>query len=197
MKALIFLICLLSVSVSAALITIDPDEFAAGTDISHAWAGVTLSSGGGALGLNGKVYTATSTIATTGTLVFANNRNSPKLWLNMDTNGYYLRVDFATPANHVLIDAISDGGTDYPSIGYYTTGGDLVEIPSFSPLGPGQSRLLEITRPTADIVYIRVGGYLTTSQYAILLDNLRYEVPEPASCLLLLSGWLLLKTRKK
>ena len=119
----------MSVSVSAALVSIDPDEFAAGTDISHAWAGVTLSAGGGASGLDGKVYAATSTFATTGTLVFANSRISSKLWLNTDTNGYYLRVDFDTPTNHVLIDVISDDGSDFPSLGYYTTAG-VLESPS-------------------------------------------------------------------
>jgi len=51
---------------------------------------------------------------------------------------------------------------------------------------------------TADIAAIRVGGYGTTSSYAVLLDNLKYEpIPEPATGLLLLSGWLLLKNRKK
>jgi hypothetical protein len=193
---------LLSVSVSAILVTIDPDEFASGTDISNAWSGITLSSGGTASGLNGKVYTATATssYATTGNLVFAHNRirgTSPDLWLNTDTNGYYLRVDFATPTNRILIDFISDGGTDYPSLWYYTTAGVLESPPSYSPLGPGESRVIEILRPTADIAYIRIGGYGTTNPYAVLLDNLRYEIPEPASCLVLLSGLLLLKNQKK
>lgn len=189
----------MSVSVSAILVTVDPDEFVSGTDICNAWSGIRLSSGGTVSGLNGKVYTVVSSHATTGSLVFAHNRIrgiSSDLWLNTDTNGYYFRVDFSTPTNRVLIDFISDGGADYPSLWYYTTAG-VLEKPSFSSLDPGQSRTIEISRPTADISYIRVGGDGSTNQSAVFLDNLRYEIPEPATGLILLSGLLLLKNKKK
>jgi hypothetical protein len=53
----------LSVSLSAVLVTVNPDDFAAGTDISTVSPYVTLSSGGGGSGLDGKVYTAVRTPA--------------------------------------------------------------------------------------------------------------------------------------
>lgn len=191
----------LSVSLSAVLVTVNPDDFAAGTDISHAWSGVTLSSGGGASGLDGKVYTAASLYVPPGNLVFAHNSipssGSNNLWRNYERNSYYLRVDFATPTNRVLIDFISDSGTDYHSLWYYTTAGVLERSQGFVSLIAGERRTIEISRPTADISYIRVGGYGSTDQFAVLLDNLRFEIPEPATFLILLPGLLLFKSRRK
>jgi hypothetical protein len=199
MKALILLIGLLSVPLSAVLVTVDPDEFAAGTDISNAWTGITLSSGGGGANLDGKVYAAYRS-GSLGNEVFANSRISSKLWLNNSTPGsyYYLQVDFHTPANHVLIDVISDNGSDFPGLCYSTDGINYKWIQDYPVLGPGQIYTTAVPlRPAADIVSVRIGGLGSISSYAVLLDNLRYEIPEPATCLLLLSGWLLLKNRKK
>jgi hypothetical protein len=196
MKALIVLIGLvvLSVPLSASLVTVNPDEFAAGTDISTAFEFVTLSSGGGGSGLDGKVYAAVRS-ASTGDMVFGNSRISSKLWLNSDTNGYYFRADFTIPTNRVLIDIISDAGNDYPSLWIYTTAGVFEKSDFLSPLGPGQVRSYDIQHATADILYIRAGGLGLTGS-TVFLDNLRFEVPEPTTCLILLSGWLLLKNRK-
>ena len=199
MKALILFIAVLSVSVSAVLVSIDPDEFDAGTDISNAWAGITLSSGGGASNLDGKVYAAYRS-GSSGNKVFANSRVSNKLWLNSGNSGsYYLQVDFHIPTNHVLIDVISDGGSDFPGLSFSTNGVDYTWVQNFPVLGPGQSYTASVPlRDIADIVSIRVGGYGTVAQYGVLLDNLRYEqIPEPATGLMLLSGLLLLKIRKK
>jgi hypothetical protein len=203
MKAFIVLIGLvvLSVPLSASLVTVDPDGFTAGTDISNAWAGVTLSSGGGASGLDGKVYAATSSNVAAGNLVFAHNSisssTSSRLWLNTDTSGYYLRADFAIPTNHVMIDVIRDTGTDCPYLWIYTIGGalekkNIINLPSTT-----QVYTFDIPHDTADIASIRVGGYGSTSSYAVLLDNLRFDIPEPATCLILLSGALFLKRRRK
>jgi hypothetical protein len=199
MKALILLIGLavLSVSLSAVLVTINPDEFAAGTDISTAFPYVTLSSGGGASGLDGKVYVAVRS-ASTGDMVFANSRTSSKLWLNQAVNGYYLRADFTIPTSYVSLDFIGDSSNDYPSLQCYNASGVLLNPTlDLSPLGVGSPSMRYFPRATADIAYILVGGRGTTSTNSVLLDNLKFEVPEPATCLILLSGWLLLKNRKK
>jgi hypothetical protein len=203
MKAFIVLIGLvvLSVPLSAALVTVDPDGFIAGTDISTAFEYVTLSSGGGASGLDGKVYAATSSYVPAGNLVFAHNTISSSIsskhWLNTDAGGYYLRADFTTPTDHIMINVIRDTSTDFPYLWLYTTGGtiekmNIINLPSYT-----QVYTFDIQHVNADIASIRVGGYGSTSSYAVLLDNLRFEVPEPATCLFLLSGCLLLKNRKK
>jgi hypothetical protein len=185
----------LSVSLSAMLVSVDPDGFASGTDISTAFPNVTLSSGGGAAGLNGKVYAAASSSTSTGGMVFGNSRTSSKLWLNSNTNGYYLRADFTIPTRYVSIDFI-DSGSDYFSVWFYTTAGDLIKQNYLTSLTTGTVYPVVIERDTADIVYIRAGGWDRASS-TVLLDNLKFEVPEPATCLILLSGWLLLKKRKK
>jgi hypothetical protein len=185
-----------SFPLSAVLVSVDPDSFSAGTDISTAFSYVTLSSGGGASGLDGKVYAAGSSQASTGDNVFANSRISPTLWLNKDVDGYFLRIDFVTPTHYVSIDLISDNGFDYPSVWFYTTAGNLIKRNYLSPLGVSQVYHAVIERETADIAYIRAGGLDMTGS-TVLLDNLKFEVPEPATCLILLSSLLILKNRKK
>ncbi|MBM4102580.1 MAG: hypothetical protein FJ263_00815 [Planctomycetes bacterium] len=199
MRVLVFSLGFLSFSffLSAGLVTVDPDNFAAGIDISTAFPYVTLSSGGGATGLDGKVYAADSSQASTGSKVFANHRTSPTLWFNQNTSGgYFLRADFALPTNYVSIDIISDGGSDYPSISVYDTTGHLESVYSFTPLNAGEVYHAIIQHTTADIAYIKAGG-LAVFGSAVLLDNLKFQIPEPATCLLLYFGFLLLKPSKK
>lgn len=198
MKVFISLVGLivLSAPLSAVLITLDPDDFASGADISTASPFVTLSSAGGGSGLDGKVYTAVSSLASTGNKIFANSRVSPIQWLNSDTNGYYLRADFIIPTDHVMIDIIGDAGNDYPSLWFYTASGVLEKRQSLSPLGPGQIYTFNIQQPAADILYVRIGGWSSINS-TVLLDNLRFEVPEPGAGLIFLSGLLLFKGKKR
>jgi hypothetical protein len=186
-----------SLSLSAGLISIDADAFANGADMSNTSAYVTLSSGGGATGLNGKVYAADSSQASTGGKVFANNHTSPTLWFNQDTSGgYFLRADFALPTNYVSIDIISNAGSDYPSVSVYDTAGHLESVYSFTPLGAGEVYHAIIQHTTADIAYIKAGG-LAVLGSTVLLDNLVFQIPEPATCLIFSLGFLLLKTGKR
>jgi hypothetical protein len=186
----------ISISLSAGLIFIDADAFANGADMSTAFPYVTLSSGGGATGLNGKVYAADSSQASTGGKVFANNRTSPTLWLNQDASGgYFLRADFALPTNYVSIDIISNAGSDYPSVSVYDTAGHLESVYSFTPLGAGEVYHAIIQHTTADIACIKAGG-LAVLGSTVLLDNLVFQVPEPATMLLLSLGMLSLRIGK-
>jgi hypothetical protein len=197
MKAFIVLLGLvvLSIPLSASLVTVDPDGLVAGTDISMLFPYVTLSSGGGGANLDGKVSAAFQS-GSTGNMVFANSRKSSKLWLNNDTDScYYLRADFTIPTNHVKIDVIADSSGDRPSLWYYTLSGSIVKMDyQTSILSPYQ--IFTCTIDAAEITAVRVGGDGATSTNAVYLDNLRFEIPEPATCLILLSGALLMKRRK-
>jgi hypothetical protein len=185
---------LISLPLFAVLVSIDPDNFASGTDISTASPYVTLSSGGGAAGLDGKVYAHTDTLVSTGSEVFANNLSSQ--WLNKTSGGYALRVDFLTPTDYVAIDFIGDGGLDFGTMNVYNSSGTLIiGIISPSMLNSGQAYTAQIQRDTPDIAYILAGGMGTIGD-PIHLDHLVFQIPEPATCLLFSFGFLLLKCGK-
>lgn len=105
---------LLASTASAAVV--DPDTFANGTNISNAFAGVTLSSvfaGGGDPATNiistGAVFARTTGNASTGTLAFAHSNNKVA-WGNGSFE--YLRADFAAGASQVSQDFINNDNND-------------------------------------------------------------------------------------
>jgi hypothetical protein len=186
-----------SFSLSANLAFIDADDFTNGTDISYVFPFVFMYSTGGAAGLDGKVYACADPLASTGGNVFANNLSTPGQWLNKNSGGYALHVDFMTPTDYVAIDFIGDGGLDYGTMDIYNSNGVLItSVISPFMLDSGQVYTAEIQRTTPDIAFIVAGGMGVLGS-TIHLDNLVFGIPEPATCSLLSFGFLLLKPGKK
>jgi hypothetical protein len=192
-------------TVQATTVTIDPDTFPDGSDISNAFDGVTLSSIGSYNGpgapLDGHVYALTSDFASTGTNVFGNNLpgttidDTPgsRLWYQSSdlAQAYRLRVDFDNPANYVSIDFISNNGNDQGILEAYDSMGNLLS--SVIAVSSGAPHGAEIIWPSFDIAYVIASG---TGGEALCLDNLQANVvPEPATVLLVGLGGLLLLRR--
>jgi hypothetical protein len=196
MRVLIFSLGFLSfsLSLSAGLVTVDPDSFAADTDISNAFPYITLSSVGGAAGLDGKVYAHTDTLVSTGSRVFANSLSAE--WLSKTSGGYALRIDFLTPTNYAAIDFIGDGGLDYGTVDAYDSTGKWIDGDQAFLSFVGQTYTVQIQRTDADIAYIIAGG-MGALDSTIHLDHLVFQIPEPATCLILSCGFLLLRAGKR
>lgn len=190
-------ICLLPVGLCAAgTVTVDADGFGDGSDISTAFAGVTLSSVGGYPGLDGAVYAWGDGLASTGTSVFANNLSFQRQWY---AGGFALRADFHLPANSVAIDIIGDDWGDCGELYAYDWSDTLIGYVISPQLAVGQVFRAAISRDWSfDIAYIIAGG-AASSEDTVHLDNLTAVViPEPATlCLLGLGGLVLILRERK
>ncbi len=195
---------LVTVTASAAVISIEPDQFPEGTDLRSAFPGVTLSvttdplkqvlAASGLSNFNGR------NLATTGSLVFGNppppvfGVDPGKVW--DETTFGLLRAGFAAPASSVSIDFLFDDD-DTGVLRAYDGSGSLLESVSVLGDGRGSSSVFcppfcatfataTITRNSADIAYITAGGQQAE---ALFLDNLKATVvPLPATVFLLPSG---------
>lgn len=180
----------------ADLIVADADGFADGTDISTAFAGVTLSSIPFALfGLDGNVYSLTPSNpgwASTPSSVFGNNLGGmdgngiplEEVWY--DSSFYGFRADFSNLANSVSIDIIGNNGSDFGFLEAYDSGGVLLASVVSPVLTSTQVYTATINQPSFDISYIIAGGF---SGDSVHLDNLRGNVvPAPGAALLGMIG---------
>ena len=177
-------------SSGALAITIDPDSFAPGTDISTAIPGVTLRDYDETGGLSspdrfGPVYALASSFSTTGTLVFGHSGNTfvgPDVWAAFTpTHRASLWMDFDDPIQFFSIDAIADTAGDHGWLQYYGSSGELLgHVEEVIP-GAGGVLNLSIARETADIYRVLVQGADTP----IVFDNAVATVPEPSTALLL------------
>jgi hypothetical protein len=138
MKRLIAICVVLAIAVMAsqatAMITVDPDAFAVGTDISNAFAGVTLSSVGA--GFDGDYDSRIFAIdpmawgepfaASTGRLVFGTNDPA---WPNLfgGFGSAVLRVDFSSPVTVVSIDAIGNNSSDWAKLEAFDASNNLID----------------------------------------------------------------------
>jgi hypothetical protein len=193
--ALVFLI---ASPVGAAIISADADGFSDGSDISTAFAGMTLSSVGGYPGLDGLVYAWGDGLASTGTSVFANNLSFQRQWYANLIDGFAFRADFDQPADYVAIDIIGDDYSgDVGVLHAYNAADVLLESVTTDALDYGEVFTAQISRGSFDIAYIIAGGAVSTED-AVHLDNLTANVvPEPATlCLFALGGLFLTRRRR-
>lgn len=170
-----------SITASAALINVDPDAFASGTDISNAFAGVTLSGPGQA---NSAVFSLASGLASTGSNIFGSGDDGNE-WGNGFNAG--MRVDFAALTDFVSIDIIGNDSSDDGRLLAYDAMNTLLATYTTGALGTGQVETALISRGSADIAYVIATGDANESD-SISLDNLNYNsgvIPEPASIALL------------
>lgn len=188
--ALITVICAF-IAAPASADLVDPDAFAVGTDISNAFAGVSLSAlGSGWGGVTGpEVYAINSAAqplepfsASTGSLVFGHSGFYPHLW--MDPGTIQLRADFALGATDVQLDFIGNNHSDFGQLLAYDAGGTLVDSAYTGQLTLSAVETLTVS---GDISYVIGGGINTASSLG--MDNLQFTpVPVPGAVLLGMLG---------
>ena len=205
-KVLLFAtIFLMTSSVSATIISADADGYGEGTNISTAFAGMTLSSVGSSAGLDGYVYAYEDSLASTGTSVFGHNLVNHKEWYFdfypelHQTDDYGLRIDFDNPANMVEIDMLCNSSYAYAILRAYDSSGLFLYEVETPYLTYGEIFTATISRDSYDIAYVIAGGKFGNEATHVLLDNLSANViPEPGTVLLLgLGGLALLRKRKR
>ena len=187
-------------------VTVEPDSFAAGTDITNATPGLTLTTSGNIVfGTSaGSTFATTPPtgpgVSSTGSLVFGYQNGS-----QMQTNfsqGFLnatLRGEFTTFASEIMIDAIGNntsGGSDAGVLRGFDASDNLLAMDTVTGLSRGQVGTLSITSPNADgfAAFTFTGGNNAGSN----ADNLRFTpVPEPASLALTgLASLTLLRRRR-
>jgi hypothetical protein len=203
-QLLIFVVFCMASPVCGVIISADADGYSEGTNISTAFAGMTLSSVGRAAGLDGIVYAYDSPLASTGTSVFGHNLANHTEWYfdaypaPYHPDDFALRVDFDQPANMVSVDLICNSSFDYARITAYDSFGSVLRGAYSGQLTYGQVFPATIRRDSFDIAYIIAGGMYTNSATPVLLDNLTANViPEPCTFLLLALGSLALLRKRK
>lgn len=182
------LLALSSMTANAALVSVDPDSFPAGTDISLAYPGVILSTRDGlAPGSNSReVTSATDPNASTGTRVFAHDGGNTT-W--GDGVFEFLRADFAGGTTYAALDffANDEGGDHNAQLLAFNSAGVLVDTASADFIDYGDYMMLSVSAP--DIAYIAAYWDEKTHQENGGLDNLVYDsvtaVPEPSVLALL------------
>lgn len=141
----------------------EPDDFADGTDISNLCQGVTLATTTG-----GAVYAATSSFASTGTLVYSSTPPGGSVaWCDLTR----LRADFPSPQDMVRIDVIGQGPLSTGFLEAYDAGNTLITRADTAALAIGQVEGLVVTSATKDIAYVVASGSAGT---CVQLDNLSF-----------------------
>jgi hypothetical protein len=192
-------ILLLLVTASMAFaeveVVVEPDDYPAGTEISHLFPGVTLSTVNSDLG-DPSVFALVPPKpywASTGELVFGHAGNYPAHWV-MDTVSPFrygaLRADFLPPVQSVTLDFIGNDASDYGQLTAYDAGGTLLASLQTGLLTSGEVEALTVAN-LGDISYIIAGGLLADT---VCLDHM--IIPEPAAALLLLGAAALVGRRR-
>lgn len=181
---------ILSQNATALLVSVEPDEYSTGTDISALFPGVTLSVIGSDVEsgyIDPEVYSVSPGSATTGTQLFGN-----RFGTDLYTQGWFLdaralRVDFLNPVNVISIDMVGRNHT-IGVMNAYNVNGILVDTFSTELLTLDEHEKARINRNNYDISYVILGSSYLGS--ALRLDNLTFNtrVPEPTSLGLLALG---------
>ena len=176
---------------NAILITVDPDDFADGTDISNAFSGISLSAidGGNNILLTNSVFSQTSSLASTGTQVFGHDGIFTQTWAQGLVAD--LRIDFIQATDFVSLDIIANNGSDPGFLEAYDSTGTLLgSFITQGNLGSGIPETATISSGSANIAYVIASGLGGND---VALDNLIYNsatVPEPTVLALLSFGLL-------
>jgi hypothetical protein len=195
LQAILAVMAVLVFSGAAWAIAVEPDKFPEGTDISNAFANITLSPyGPGWDGHSPAIFAVNPATqrepfaASTGSLVFGTDEiYFPHLF--RDRSLMSLRVDFAIRATTVSLDFIGNDGWDLGVLEAYDATGKNLDYYQTPRIGTNQ--VATATVSAIAIAYIEAHGRFEDSSIGI--DNLNYtEVPIPASLILFGSGILVL-----
>lgn len=184
-----------------ALVTVEPDAFAIGTNLRTAVEGVTLSVVGTEGAITSRPVLVRSgfdgnlgrNLATTGSMVFGQPIDFS---LPLQTGQHWdegtfglLRADFDQPTDFVQVDLVYGDDTIALLKAFDADNNLLAEV-----IESGDGRTADafdtasISRVVPDIAYVLAGG---VSREATFLDNLQFNrtaVPEPGSFALLVAG---------
>jgi len=171
----------------ATLITVEPDDFSGGTDISNAFPGVTLVAIAQA---DLAVYSLEDSIddsaqASTGTRIFGNSDvQYPWEWGAAFNAG--MRAEFSRPVSFVAIDIIGNDLLDQGRLIAFDGFDTALATYETGLLSAGQFETASISRPTTDIAYVVATS--VNEFESVSLDHMQFRVPEPGTLLLLGSG---------
>jgi len=183
---------LFSPGVGATIITVEPDDFLAGTEINSVTPGITISVNGYPhapilVGPGDSMGGCGGHCASTGIQVFTTNIPSFSLhkW-QFDLAEF--RVDFSTPTDFASIDFVGLDDGDVQLVAFDSASLQL-DIFRIYLAAAGHNETGSISRASADISYILAGG---VPGEGALLDNLQFNfiaaVPEPTSLALMALG---------
>ena len=148
--------------------TLEPDGYAAGTVLNSVHPQARLSVVGDAAG--------TVIAATYGTQKIFGNRSYQGTSPTWKQAGLGLRADFTAPVTTVRLDAIGTLTADRARLEAYDRFGTLLGRYTTGPLANGQSEVMQIQVPAAQIAYVIAEAH---SGSAVRLDRLRWG-PETA-----------------
>ncbi len=203
-SALLFLLLfLLALPLSAALVSVEPDLYADGTDLGTLFPELTLSAVGGGLGAGSDPASVLSvdllTVSSTGTRVFGHPASVVNFdpqpiddWLdgNATLGTLNLRIDFHEWVDFISIDVVGNdngpGLTDFGFLAVYDGSDALLAQVSTAALSFGQIETLTLSGGSPSWAYAIASGLGGES---VVLDNLNVNVvPEPSSAVLLFAG---------
>ena len=148
----------------------DPDGFAAETNISNSFSGLTLSNNVG----SGAIYAASASYgAPTGANVYAPGATAANGFRAGDDE---LRADFTVLQSTVSIDVGSDDASDVAWLRAYDASNNLLSEVVSGSVASGGRETLTISRPSAEIAYVIAAGKGTD---ITPLDNLAYQISDP------------------
>jgi len=192
-------VVLLSTSVATALVTVDPDAYPAGTNISTKFWAVTLSSRGNGWNMPstdkpiGRIISIDPTglpmdfEPSTGDLAFGTkDRDYPHLFWGK--NQLHFRADFAVLATEVRLDFIGNSiyNSDVGELWAYDSGGSVVDHTATGVLWKNDVETLTVS-DAGGIAYIIAYGLYHNADYSdtLGLDNMQWEpIPAPGAILL-------------
>ncbi len=205
LRAAIGLFALLGASAAthAALVTIDPDDYPLGADLSSPAEGVRLR----VLQLNvpsdAPIVAAgagTGLSPGTGTRVFGHGQAGDPLFQGAGFGG--LQVTFEAATDYVAIDYLADDHHDQGLLIAFDAQGRRIGQAVTGPMVAGGHRMLTVTTSSPRIRMVLAGSLADPKQGG--LDRLVYEAsdmqvhtPEPVSALLLATGAAAMGLRRR